>query len=345
MQQYQGPEVVILNELEEAYLPVPFDHKGHAQMAEMADGCVSCHHHTPAGRPHPACRTCHDISGAGTDIAKPCLKGAYHRQCLNCHKDWIDETDCDKCHVRKAAGSKNGGAATSLTKDEMMGRMHPLGQMHPPIPEPDTETYATRSEQAPETQVIFRHREHVERFGLRCVDCHHEESCARCHAREREKKRPRTLAEHHKPCLRCHSGDMAGATGKIAGRCERCHWRKGQPKPPPFDHASTGWPLNRFHMNKSCRVCHKIVPFTKLDRDCDNCHGHWEPGTFDHTVTGQWLDETHAEIDCQDCHPGRKFDPAAGGPTCSECHDEDEGFTFPAKRPGPSFRPRTRSRK
>ena len=29
-----GPDVVILGELQKTYLPVPFDHKGHAKMAE-----------------------------------------------------------------------------------------------------------------------------------------------------------------------------------------------------------------------------------------------------------------------------------------------------------------------
>jgi len=323
----QAPDVVILNQLEDAYLPVPFDHKGHAEMAEMIEGCVTCHHHTPRGQEHPACRTCHAISDAQADIDKPALRGAYHQQCLSCHREWINEKNCDICHREKVGESRSDEPATTPTKDDL------LSVMHPPIPEPDGDVYRSRSPSITGTQVIFRHQEHTRRFGLRCVDCHHERSCTRCHTKNREQEQVRTLAEHHARCIRCHKRDM-NLTGRQAGRCGRCHWYEEQPKPSPFDHASTGWPLNRFHQGKSCRACHQAVPFTKLDRDCDKCHGDWEPGRFEHAVTGQGLDETHAEIDCQDCHPGRKFDPAAGGPTCSECHDEGEGFTFPTKRPG-----------
>ena len=99
---YQGPDEVILDELENAYMPVPFDHTGHAAMAEMAGGCVACHHNTPTGEQHPACKTCHDLSPDQADIEKPALCGAYHQQCLNCHREWINEKDCDICHLEKA---------------------------------------------------------------------------------------------------------------------------------------------------------------------------------------------------------------------------------------------------
>ena len=128
-----GPDVVIMDELEGVYLPVPFDHKGHAKMAEMTRGCPTCHHYTPAGQEHPACKTCHAIDAAGTDIHKPGLKGAYHRQCLNCHKDWIDETDCGICHRKKSGVANGGEAARSPTSDDILGRMHP------PIVPPSTE--------------------------------------------------------------------------------------------------------------------------------------------------------------------------------------------------------------
>ena len=82
MRGHKGPDVVVLDELQDAYLPVPFDHKGHADMAEMTHGCVICHHYTPEGQQHPACKTCHEIAVKGTGIHKPGLKGAYHRQCL-----------------------------------------------------------------------------------------------------------------------------------------------------------------------------------------------------------------------------------------------------------------------
>lgn len=323
-----GPDVVIMDELEGIYLPVPFDHKGHAKMAEMTRGCPTCHHYTPAGQDRPpACKTCHAIEAAGTDIHKPGLKGAYHRQCLNCHKDWIDETDCGICHRRKSGVSEDTDAATSPTSDDILGRMHP------PITQPSTEIYRAETKGGEKSGVIFRHWEHVDGFDLACVDCHQEDSCIRCHKKEGAEKAPPTVKEHHRPCMRCHKADMDSNTTKITGRCKRCHWQEGEPMPKPFDHATVGWPLSKYHVGNRCRDCHKTVPFTKLNKDCNACHFGWEPGTFDHAVTGQVLDENHAEIDCGDCHTDRKFGVL---PKCDGCHDEDEGIVFPARHPGPS---------
>jgi Ni/Fe-hydrogenase subunit HybB-like protein len=320
----RGPKVVLLNQLEDAYLPVPFDHKGHADMAEMIDGCVTCHHHTPEGREHPACRTCHPIEDAQADIDKPALRGAYHQQCVNCHREWINERDCDICHRERAGRLTSGKAVTTPTKDDI------LSVMHRPIPEPDTDLYS-RSLPITETQVVFRHREHTHRFGLKCVECHHERSCTQCHTNDDKPQRARTLAEHHGRCIRCHKHDM-DLTGRKAGRCGRCHWQEGQPKPESFDHASTGWPLGRFHEGRSCRECHTRVPFGKTGRECNACHSEWSPATFDHGITGQLLDENHSEIDCEECHEDRRFDRS---PACDDCHDpEDEGIAFPARRPG-----------
>lgn len=319
-----GPDVVILDQLSDVYLPVPFDHRGHARMSDMAGGCATCHHFTPAGAPHPACRSCHDPNSAGTDIAKPGLKGAYHRQCLNCHKEWTDEKDCNKCHTPKA-GSPPADSPRAVTKDDLLGRMHP------PIPEPDTEIYRASKEKSAGPLVIFRHREHIHRFGLACVECHHEENCSRCHNQDQDRQpRERTLADHHKPCLVCHASDMDESSANQQ-RCKRCHWSPGEPQPKAFDHADTAWPLNEYHRTLSCRKCHRTVPFTKLDSKCGACHSEWSPETFNHAVTGQVLDERHAEVDCADCHAGRDF---AAKPACGECHDEEE-ISFPARRPGP----------
>lgn len=315
-----GPDVVILSALEGRFLPVPFDHEGHADMADMTGGCAVCHHFTPEGEKHPACKTCHEVAPMREDIRKPGLKGAYHRQCMGCHREWSGDTRCVLCHAPKTGV----GQEAMPTKDDL------VGQMHPPIPEPDTEIYESTSASAPGKHVIFRHKEHVHRFGLKCVDCHREDNCSRCHEEgKKHTQRVRTLEEHHQPCADCHDADSEDL-------CDRCHWEEGKPKPPPFDHADTGWPLNRFHEGRSCRVCHKNVPFAKLSRDCDACHSGWSPETFDHAITGQTLSEDHAEVDCEDCHADRNFTTA---PSCDECHDEDEGIAFPAKRPGPFMEP------
>ena len=302
--------------------PVPFDHAGHAKWAEIAGGCTICHHYTPEGTEHPACRSCHSAELKRPDLTKPSLKGAYHRQCMGCHREWSHNTKCYACHAKRANEADRG----------LMNPSEALGHMAKPIPEPDSEIYEPTSKPAPGTKIIFRHKEHVHRFGLKCADCHRGDNCARCHAEgSKHVQKERTFAEHHKDCADCHAVDL-----NQGGNCKRCHWKEGEPEPPPFDHVNTGWALNRYHKDNACRACHKTARFAKLDRTCTACHSDWEPDSFDHAVTGQVLDENHAEIDCEDCHADRRFDVA---PKCDECHDEDEGFVFPNKRPGPPAKP------
>jgi hypothetical protein len=82
-----GPDVVILDELQKLYDPVRFDHRAHAQMVSFSGGCEVCHHYTPPDADHPACVSCHPKEIAHEDIAQPGLKGAYHRDCLDCHRE------------------------------------------------------------------------------------------------------------------------------------------------------------------------------------------------------------------------------------------------------------------
>jgi|CXWL01.1.fsa_nt_gi hypothetical protein len=312
-----GPKVVILNELEDVYLPVPFDHRGHADMAQMTGGCAVCHHYTPQGQEHPECKSCHEVGAQRGDIRKPGLKGAYHRQCLSCHREWGGEESCGVCHQPKAG---KGSTTILPTPDDIMGRMHP------PITAPEEELYKTAGVDAATTKVLFRHKEHIARYGLRCAECHREDNCNRCHRNGvQHAQQVRTFEQHHKPCMGCHKDDT----------CERCHFAEGAPPPQPFDHAGTGWELSAYHRDRSCRVCHTDVPFVELARDCNGCHSGWTPANFNHTVTGQALDERHAPMDCEVCHADRRFDRP---PACKDCH-EDDGIGFPHKRPGARLKP------
>jgi len=314
-----APNVVLLDELEDRFLPVPFDHRGHADMAGMTRGCVLCHHFTPEGAAHPACKTCHEAASNRADIHKPGLKGAYHRQCLNCHREWSDDTKCELCH-RAKTGREDRSSLGSPTPDDIAGRMHP------PIPEPDTETFRPRNGSQAGSQVVFYHKEHIHRFGLACVECHHEDNCSRCHQAERVRDaQPRPLIAHHQPCAQCHE------TTKPEG-CSRCHTEANQPKPPRFDHASTGFPLKSYHERAGCRACHRTVPFSPLPPDCATCHRAWEPTSFKHEVTGQTLDANHVALDCSACHTEGRFDRP---PACDACHEPAEGVAFPSKTPGP----------
>jgi len=302
----EGPEVVILNQLEDLFEPVIFAHKLHAQMTQMGGGCEVCHHYSPKGH-IPPCRQCHGGFLNPVDLRQPGLKGAYHRQCLNCHKEWSHSTECAVCHLKKAPGDPAIGHVDSTDI---------IGIYHPHISMPDRWIYQTSYEQG--SAVIFHHKEHVDLFGIKCVSCHREESCSRCHEMGGKQERlARTPEEHHKPCISCHA----------MKRCQICHTAGGAEY---FDHARTGWPLNRYHQGLRCRKCHPSGEKTsKPDRDCIACHGKWSTETFKHSVTGLTLDEIHQQMDCGNCHLESKFGKK---PSCANCHDD--GRTYPQSRPG-----------
>jgi hypothetical protein len=253
-----GPKVVVLQELEDLYQPVPFEHARHAEMAQMWGGCTTCHHHNPEpttkpavnGHPatqadskdYPACKSCHPVAAEKVEINKPTLKGAYHRQCLNCHRDWAGENACGVCHA-----PKNGVKLKDPTPDDITGRMHP------PIKAKDEIAFKVRFEPVAGANVLFRHKEHVERFDIKCVQCHRRDNCGDCHAKEAEKgakvhplKPGRTWQETHGPCIDCHKSDT----------CDKCHYKDEQKPPPSFKHEITGQSLDADHADLACRACH-----------------------------------------------------------------------------------------
>ncbi len=324
----RGPSDIILLDMlkgetegTDYFGPVPFDHAGHAAWAEIAGGCTDCHHYTPAGANHPECRTCHPLQVKREDLSKPSLKGAYHRQCMGCHREWTHDTKCGECHIpRLANGSDQPTSLPGVPRD----------RLHAPIPEPEMEIYETGYPEGAGSKVYFHHKRHTVTYGFKCAECHKGDTCARCHEPgKKHTQRVITPAQHHEACSACHQTEAEG-------KCDHCHRRAGQPEPAPFNHADTGWPLKPYHGKKGCLACHKSMPFAKLDRNCGVCHTEWDPDEFDHAVTGQILDENHEDADCADCHMDGRYDRP---PACDECHDVDEGFVFPGKRPGPTVAP------
>jgi hypothetical protein len=262
-----GPKVVILNKLENLYTAVPFEHARHAEMAEMWDGCVMCHHRSPEATTqpidqlnHPAtqedsskvpdCKSCHPAGNERAELHRPSLKGAYHRQCLNCHREWTGENACVVCHQ-----PKDSVAGAALTPDDIAGRMHP------PIKAPDEKLYKVRYEPVAGPNVLFRHKEHVEQFGLKCVECHRRDNCADCHKGEStpEAERPhplktsRTWKQTHGPCVDCHAQND----------CNHCHYKDAEPSAAPFLHSNTGQTLDNDHKSLACRSCHSNVRVRK----------------------------------------------------------------------------------
>jgi len=309
----EGPDLLVLDKLARRYEPVVFTHRRHAEMAAFADGCATCHHHNPE-LGISACEVCHEQNPRRADLSRPSLRGAYHRQCMGCHREWSHDTACSVCHALQddAGGDEPAADATDI-----------VGAGHPEIVEPEKVIFETESEMG--CFVSFHHNDHTGRFGLACTDCHREESCSRCHDRTPAAAAPAgpdieelDFDTIHRSCFACHADDD----------CEQCHREAPHG---PFDHATdTGWALGHRHESLGCRRCHGEGPrFTALDRRCETCHLDWQPGRFDHAaVTGQALDDNHADLECEMCHEERAF---AEPPACDYCHDET---SVPAQRPG-----------
>ncbi len=296
-----GPDVVILDGLEDLYVPVRFDHHKHATMAAMSGGCETCHHFTPPDMDHPACKDCHPAEVVHEDLAQPGLKGAYHRSCLRCHQEWDRDTACEICHEKKRGGALHG-TATSVCDHS---HYEPL--------ELEELLVFTPADESVES-VPFHHRRHSQLYERDCTECHRRQSCSRCHVQGGEGPHPMRAAGQeslHATCFSCHDGQ----------RCGSCHGRAADDL---FDHADTGWPLKAYHASLACRTCHGHVgAFRKLDRACSTCHPDgWPADTFDHRCTGVTLDDVHREADCEACHvegPGSRS-------RCDGCHDDGRRF-------------------
>jgi len=302
----EAPKILVLNSLVNQYGAVHFNHKLHAEMAGMNQGCATCHHYSPDGRISP-CRECHGGEGNPTNLGQPGLKGAFHRQCISCHREWSHDTDCRICHMPLEGKDTNPGSLVDSTDI--------IGISHVRLSEPEKKVYFTSYSRKP--VVTFFHQEHTELFNLRCVDCHAKENCSGCHDIEKPVRAAKTEAEVHAVCSGCHANDQ----------CETCHDSREKPA---FAHASTGWPLNQYHARLECRGCHPTGKrITRLKAECIACHGSWNAQNFSHAVTGLQLDDIHAEADCTDCHLERRYEAK---PDCSTCHDD--GRTSDQAPPG-----------
>jgi hypothetical protein len=307
----EAPDAMELASLEDQYEPVHFDHKLHASMSEMNLGCGTCHHFSPPGH-IPPCQACHGAEANPSNLRQPSLKGAYHRQCLNCHKEWSHDTDCSVCHLPKAksASARAPGAKTAAAPGAAAhDPTDIMGIPHPRLTAPERRVYHTPYEAG--ATVTFYHNEHVELFGLRCVDCHRNESCSYCHDLKKPASLKKSMEQVHAICNDCHRDD----------KCAKCH---DSVERPAFSHASTGWSVGRFHAKLECRACHPTGKrISKVGKSCNACHGGWNQSNFRHAVTGLQLDEVHIEADCADCHLERRYNDR---PTCAGCHDDERDY-------------------
>ncbi len=309
----QTPELITINQITDRYGPVYFSHKLHAQMSVMSGGCENCHHHNTSG-PILKCNSCHETNRKREDVSLPDLKGAFHRQCMDCHREWSHDTGCNSCHTLKK-DLKNGNNESLQKKYS--------GKDHPIILEPTKLVYETKFDKG--KFVTFYHDDHTKKFGLNCTSCHKQESCTKCHDvnnRNKHKNQKvvtkKTFEEQHKNCISCHSKTE---------NCSNCHNEKTLE---PFDHEKkTGWALSKYHINLSCVKCHgSKLPYNKLDNKCSSCHQVWNSENFKHSITGLQLDEIHMELSCEDCHIENNFSVK---PSCNNCHDN---YSYPKQKPG-----------
>jgi hypothetical protein len=308
----QTDELITIDQGSERFGPVYFSHKIHAQMSVMLGGCGNCHHHNTLEQ-ILKCSSCHESSRQRENISIPDLKGAYHRQCVECHREWSHETGCNSCHIpiNEVKGSHKEESKKQLA-----------GKVHPPVTEPTKIIYETNYEKG--KFVTYYHDDHIKNFKLKCINCHAQESCTKCHdvnnaASDKLKliKEKKSLDEHHKKCISCHEKD----------ECTKCHMDKQQE---PFNHEKiAGWALNKHHIKLSCIECHgPKQPYKKLGNQCINCHKDWKKENFKHSITGLRLTEPHLELSCEDCHTGNDYSVK---PVCNSCHED---FAYPKQKPG-----------
>lgn len=303
-----GPKILTIDRFKkqtDIYEPVKFSHFAHAEMSDMGGGCKMCHHYNPPGNVI-GCVDCHELDRKRADVSKPDLKGAYHRQCIDCHRAWSGNTDCVYCHQVK-------GKQPVAVKDKNLTRE----SIHPKIVVPEKIHYDTKTDKG--KLVTFRHKEHIEQFNLNCEDCHSNESCVKCHTSIKKQTAPfkKSVTEKHRICSDCHT---------TTSSCNSCH---SNTETPGFNHkAKSNFDLSKFHSKLSCSRCHTSKgKYTGLISECVSCHGVWTQENFKHRISGLELDDAHLTLDCGDCHKEKNY----SNPICTDCHEEK---TYPKEKPG-----------
>ncbi len=82
-------DVIVLPKTGHRKPPITFSHRAHAD--DYGATCVECHH---TGK-NVKCSSCHLRRDKGNIIN---LKGAFHQQCLGCHRKTSGPKACGRCH-------------------------------------------------------------------------------------------------------------------------------------------------------------------------------------------------------------------------------------------------------
>lgn len=124
------PDRIRIDVMQDLYGAVTFDHAAHIRTIY---DCAVCHHHTTGAQvTDPNCIRCHRTSNPTKTVAcrschrkepfssesmrekrenpnryhndTPGLMGAYHQNCLGCHRKMSGPTGCQGCHARTPKG-------------------------------------------------------------------------------------------------------------------------------------------------------------------------------------------------------------------------------------------------
>jgi len=196
------PELLTIDGIEELYGPVKFKHKNHMHMAERIEDCAECHHYIPPDLPKRKCQECHSANMIRDRLDMISLNGVYHRECLGCHVEWGESSNCELCHV-----SKRKDHSEKLAK---------LIPKYREVKRPDQKIFVNRMFTGP--FVNFPHKFHADNKKIVCADCHVKEPCAACHYQNEKAATLNVLARPgvHGTCRLCHDVQSKGS-------CIKCH--------------------------------------------------------------------------------------------------------------------------
>jgi Class III cytochrome C family len=114
------PDTVVIKNLSDQYEAVVFPHRRivNALAADVKGSqlaayfhtqpgtlCQGCHHNSPISDKPPLCGSCHGQLFDSKNPLKPGIKGAYHLQCMGCHKAMgiKKPAECVDCHQKKSS--------------------------------------------------------------------------------------------------------------------------------------------------------------------------------------------------------------------------------------------------
>lgn len=177
----------------------------------------------------------------------------------------------------------------------------------------------------------FDHRAVSGYFAL--AGAHGKLRCAECHGERND--RLRSLGREY-GCADCHAPKHGRQFGT---ECSGCHQPTRFSDVPPFDHARTGFPLERRHAAVACLTCHDARRGERLSPECQTCHGdphrgalstacadchradRWLLVRFDHDRTEFPLRGKHFIVPCTKCHTNNLWTGTRS--ECVVCHAKD----------------------